>query len=251
MKISIVALFPDMVRAFFEESIIKRAIEKGQVEVEYIQLRTFAADTYGTVDDRPYGGGAGMVLKVDVIDRAIQEVTKEHVQSRKLISTSPRGIRFNQELAAEYAKLDHLVIFAGHYEGMDERAIEMFNEEISLGDFVMTGGEITAAAVVDSVVRLIPGVLKKDNATEIESFLKVDVDTLISVVGADETLVRLKKKGIENIKLLEFPHYTRPEEYKGKRVPEILSSGNHAQIDKWRLQKSYEITKRNRADLLA
>lgn len=251
MKISIVALFPDMIRSFFEESIIKRAVEKGQVEIEYIQLRTFAADSYGTVDDRPYGGGAGMVLKVDVIDRAIQEVVKVHSSKRKLISTSPRGKVFNQDYAEEYAGLDHLVIFAGHYEGMDERAVELFDEEISLGDFVMTGGEITAAAIVDSVVRLLPGVLKKDNATEIESFLRVDIDSLVRAVGPDDLLVELKKKGAKDVKLLEFPQYTRPDEYKGKRVPSLLSGGNHAEIEKWRLQKSYEITKKNRKDLLA
>ncbi len=250
MKISIITLFPDMIRGFFEESIVKRAIEKQQVEIEFINLRTFAADKYGTVDDRPYGGGAGMVLKVDVIDRAISSVTQNNQGIIKKISTSPRGILFTQSKAKEYATLSHLIIFAGHYEGMDERAVELFDEEISLGDFVMTGGEIPAAAIVDSIVRLLPGVLKKDNATEIESFWNVSIDELIQVVGNDDLLQDLKNKGKQQVKLLEFPHYTRPESYNGKQVPVLLTNGNHAEIEKWRMKQSYEVTKKNRPDLL-
>lgn len=250
MKISIITLFPDMIRGFFEESIVKRAIEKQQVEIEFINLRTFAADKYGTVDDRPYGGGAGMVLKVDVIDRALSSVMQNNQGIIKKISTSPRGILFTQAKAKEYATLSHLIIFAGHYEGMDERAVELFDEEISLGDFVMTGGEIPAAAIVDSIVRLLLGVLKKDNATEIESFWNVSIDELIQVVGNDDLLQDLKNKGKQQVKLLEFPHYTRPESYNGKQVPELLTNGNHAEIEKWRMKQSYEVTKKNRPDLL-
>lgn len=251
MKISIVALFPDMIKSYFEESIIKRAIEKGQVEIEYIQLRTFAADSYGTVDDRPYGGGPGMVLKVDVIDRALQDVLKRSAGVKKIISTSPRGNVFNQSRAKEYASVDHLILFAGHYEGMDERAISYFDEEVSLGDFVMTGGEITAAAIIDAVVRLLPGVLKKTDATEIESFFQVNLDTLIKTVGPDQVLGKLKQRGVTQVQLLEYPQYTRPEEYSGMKIPDIIASGNHAEIEKWRLQKAYEVTLRNRPDLLS
>ncbi len=170
MKISIITLFPKMITSFFEESIVKKAKEKGLVEIELINLRDFAVDSYGTVDDRPYGGGAGMVLRIEPVYKAVQSVisnsqfliSKQSSNFQKPISkiilTSPKGRIFTQEKAKEYAKLDHLVIICGHYEGVDERVLNFVDEEVSLGDFVMTGGEITAAAITDAVCRLIPGV---------------------------------------------------------------------------------------------
>ena len=231
MKISIITLFPKMISGFFEESIVKRAVEKKLVEIEIVNLRDFAIDDYGTVDDRPYGGGAGMILRIEPIFNSLKTVFKEDSplegrSSRRTVLTSPRGKLFNQEKAQELSKLGHLVIIAGHYEGVDERVTNFIDEEISLGDFIMTGGEITAAAITDSVVRLIPGVLKKEEATIEETF------------------------NINSKKLLEYPQYTRPKSFKGLKVPKVLQGGNHKEIEKWRLKKATEETRKKRPDLL-
>ena len=212
-----------MISGFFEESIVNRAIEKKLAEIEIINLRDFAVDDYGTVDDRPYGGGAGMVLRVDVIYKALQKIK---TQSSKVVITSPKGKQFDQKKSQEYSKLNHLIIIAGHYEDVDARVLDFVDEEISMGDFILTGGEIPASAIVDSVVRLIPGVLKKDQATKNESF------------------------NIDGKKILEYPQYTRPEEFMGKKVPEILLKGDHKKIEKWRMEKSLEETKKKRPELL-
>jgi tRNA (guanine37-N1)-methyltransferase len=247
MKITVITLFPKMIAGFFEESILKRAKEKQLVEWEIVNLREFATDSYGTVDDKPYGGGVGMVLKADIISKALEKSQNK----RKVIYTSPKGVVFTQEKAKEYAQLDHLVILAGHYEGIDERIMDEIDEEVSIGDFVMTGGEIAAAAIADATVRLIPNVLKQGEATEIESFYQVDIDRVIDAVGTNTVLDSLKQKGIQTVRLLEFPQYTRPEEFNGKRVPDVLLSGNHAEIERWRLQKAFEETLHKRPDLLA
>ncbi len=225
MKISIITLFPKMISGFFEESIIKRAQEKKLVEVEIINLRDFAIDDYGTVDDRPYGGGAGMVIRVDVVHKALQKV-KNVGKNLKVILTSPKGKQFNQKKAQEYSKSDNLIIIAGHYEGVDERVTEFIDEEVSVGDFILTGGELPAAMITDSVVRLIPGVLKKEEATINETF------------------------NIQGKKLLEYPQYTRPEEFHGLKVPKILTGGNHKEIEKWKSEKAVEETKKKRSDLI-
>ena len=238
MKISIITLFPKMISGFFEESIVKRAVEKKLVEIEIINLRDFAIDDYGTVDDRPYGGGAGMVLRIEPVYNAVQSaisnfqfsISKQTSKSKKPISktviTSPKGRVFDQKKAQKYSQLDHLIIIAGHYEDVDARILDFIDEEISMGDFVLTGGEIPASAIVDSVVRLIPGVLKKDQATKNESF------------------------NFNNKKILEYPQYTRPEEFMGKKVPEILLKGDHKRIEVWRTEKSLEETRKKRPDLL-
>jgi tRNA (guanine37-N1)-methyltransferase len=223
MKISIITLFPKMISGFFEESIVKRAVEKKLVEIEIINLRDFAIDDYGTVDDRPYGGGAGMILRVDVIHKAISKIKK---QKSKIVLTSPKGKIFDQKKAQGYSQLDHLIIIAGHYEDVDARILDYVDEEVSMGDFILTGGEIPASAIVDSIVRLIPGVLKKDKATINESF------------------------NINDKKILEYPQYTRPEEFMGKKVPEVLLKGDHKKIEKWREEKSIEETRKKRPDLL-
>ena len=223
MKITVITLFPKMVSAFFEESIVKRAVEKKLVEIEIVNLRDFATDSYGSVDDRPYGGGAGMVLKVDVLHQAIK---KAKGKKSWVVLTSARGKVFNQDRAKKFSKLSHLVIIAGHYEGADERVLDYVDEEVSIGDFVMTGGEIAAAAIVDAAVRLLPGVLKKNDATVYETF------------------------DIAGRKLLEYPHYTRPEVYEGKKVPAILLAGDHKKIEAWRLKKAEELTKKRRPNLL-
>lgn len=254
MKISILTLFPDMIQSFFNHSIVKRAQEKGHVEIELVNLRDFAVDSYGTVDDKPYGGGAGMVLKVEPIFAALQKITNDQLlitnEKRKILLTSAKGSVYSQQKALEYSQLDHLIIMCGHYEGFDERVMDYVNEEISVGDFVLTGGELPAAVITDSVVRLLQGVLKKEEATQIESFFEVEVSKLIGVCGEDEVLYRLQEEGVEKVQLLEFPQYTRPQDFMGKIVPEVIMKGNHAEIEKWQLKKAYEETVRKRPDLL-
>ena len=219
-----ITLFPKMISGFFEESIVKRAMTKKLVEIEIINLRDFAIDDYGTVDDRPYGGGVGMILRVDVIHKAISKIKN---RKSKIVLTSPKGKVFDQKKAQEYSKLDHLIIISGHYEDVDARVQDFVDEEISMGDFILTGGEIPASAIVDSIVRLIPGVLKKEQATISESF------------------------NINGKKILEYPQYTRPEEFKGLKVPKVLMSGDHKKIEKWREEKALEETEEKRPDLFA
>ena len=238
MKISIITLFPKMISGFFEESIIKRAIEKNLVEINIVNLRDFAIDDYGTVDDRPYGGGAGMVLRVEPIYNAINKIksqdskdqnnkqSKKQDQLIKVILTSPKGKTYNQEKARELSQVDHLIIVAGHYEDVDARILNFVDEEISMGDFILTGGEIVASAITDSIVRLLPGVLKKTNATAIESF------------------------NIDNKQLLEYPQYTRPDDFKGIKVPRVLLSGNTKLIKEWQNEQIMSETKKKRPDLL-
>lgn len=216
-----------MISGFFEESIVKRAQEKKLVEIEIINLRDFAIDDYGTVDDRPYGGGAGMILRIEPIYKAVQSaISNFQFPISKIVLTSPKGKIFSQKKAQEYSKLDHLIIIAGHYEDVDARVLDFVDEEVSMGDFILTGGEIPASAIVDSVVRLIPGVFKKEQATISESF------------------------NIGGKKILEYPQYTRPEEFMGKKVPEILLKGDHKKIEKWKEEKAIEETKLKRPDLL-
>lgn len=217
MKITILTLFPDMLREALNYSIVKRAQEKKKLHINLINIREFATDTYKTVDDHPYGGGAGMILKVDVVDRALQ-TTKG-----KKILLDPQGKPYTQKRAQELSKLDDIVLVCGHYEGVDERVRSLVDEEISIGDYVLTGGEIPALVVVDSVTRLLPGVLAKPEATLHESFS-------------------------EN--LLEYPQYTRPEAYNGIKVPSALMSGNHAEISRWRNEQSKIKTRKKRPDLL-
>lgn len=264
MKITIITLFPKMLEGFFQESIVKRAQEKKLVEIEIINLRNFAIDNYGTVDDKPYGGGVGMILRIEPIHKAVQfaitnhqspifkqaSIPKKQLPNKKIILTSAKGQAFNQQLAIGYSQLDHLVIIAGHYEGIDERIMNFVDEEVSLGDFIMTGGEITAGAIVDSIVRLIPGVLKKTKATQEESFALTSINQIVEAVGENSILLKLKKKGVKEVKLLEYPHYTRPENFQDKKVPPILLSGDHKKIESWQIKKSFEETLKKRPDLL-
>ncbi len=252
MKITIVTLFPKMIEGFIQDSIIKRAQTKGVVEINIVNLRDFARDSYGTVDERPYGGGAGMVLCVDVLKKALSFVTNDQrlMTNRKVILTSARGTPFNQKKAQEFSQLKELIIFAGHYEGFDERFSDYVDEEISLGDFIMTGGELTAASICDAVVRLLPGVLKKENATTEETFFNSSINYLIELLGELPVLIKLQKKGVMEVRLLEYPQYTRPEEFDNKKVPEILLSGDPKKIKKWQYQKAFEETLKRRPDLL-
>ena len=219
MKLSIITLFPEVFHPILNSSILKRAQEKGLVNFKLINLRDFGEGKHQQVDDRPYGGGAGMVLRADILAKAVHKV-----RSHKIILMSASGKPYKQTKAREFSKLKHLIIVCGHYEGIDQRFIDKYvDEEISIGDYVLTGGEVPAMVIIDSITRLIPGVLQKPEAIINESF----------------------SEG-----LLEYPQYTRPEEFEGEKVPEVLLSGNHAEIKKWRSQKSLEKTKKIRPDLL-
>lgn len=225
MRISIITLFPEMFSGVFDSSIVKRAVQRGKLEIHLINLRDFALDAYGSVDDHPYGGGTGMVLKVDVMDRAIQSARSgsEKGKTERVILLTPQGTPYVQKKARTLCRYTHLILLCGHYEGVDERIRSLVDEEISIGDYILTGGEIPAMVLTDSVARLLPGVLIKEDATVKESF----------------------ESGI-----LEYPHYTRPEVYRDQRVPAILLSGNHAKIETWKAKEAITRTKKRRPDLL-
>ncbi|OGE38217.1 tRNA (guanosine(37)-N1)-methyltransferase TrmD [Candidatus Daviesbacteria bacterium RIFCSPHIGHO2_12_FULL_37_11] len=226
MRISIITLFPEVFNPILNASILKRAQAKGKVSFELINLREFGEGRHKVVDDKPYGGGAGMILKPDILSKALKSIThaRKGTPFVRVVLTSASGKPYNQEIAQNFSKINHLIIVCGHYEGIDQRFIDKYiDEEISIGDYVLTGGEIPAMVIVDSITRLIPGVLEKPEAIINESFT-------------------------EN--LLEGPQYTRPEDFDSQKVPEVLLSGNHAEIEKWRKQKSLEKTRKVRPDLL-
>ncbi len=236
-----------MFRGFLEESIVQRAQEMGKIEIEFVNPRDFTVDAHKTVDDRPFGGGAGMVMMVDPISHAIKSVKTD---SSYVVGTSARGKVFSQKMAQEFSAKEHLIILAGHYEGYDERVRGLLDDEVSLGDFILTGGELAAACIIDAVARLQKGVLKKEAATEEESFFEVDLDELIKAVGEDHLLTTLKNNGIARVQLLEYPQYTRPQDHEGKMVPEVLVSGDPKKIRMWQLQQAFNVTKKARPDLL-
>ena len=219
MKIDILTLFPNMFNGILEESIIKRAIEKNLIEINLINFRDYTPLKNGQVDDTPYGGGSGMVLRCEPIFNAIDAIKTE---DSKIILLTPDGETFKQEKALELKREKHLILICGHYEGFDERIRTLVDYEISIGDFILTGGEIPAMILIDSITRLIDGVITK-GSLESESF---------------------------NNNLLDYPVYTKPREYKGMEVPEVLTNGDHAKIAKWRLEKQIEKTKLKRPDLL-
>lgn len=212
MQIDVLTLFPEMFEGPFGYSIVKRAQEKGLVEIKVHNLRSWATGKYKTVDDRPYGGGAGMVMRVDVIDHAIESIRAGEQESKsRIILLDAGGRNLDQKKAIQLSKEKHLIFIAGHYEGIDHRVHEHIADEvISIGDYVLSGGEIPTMVVVDSIVRLLPGVLGNPESLDEES---------------------------HNTSEVEYPQYTRPEEYKGWKVPEILLSGNHKRIKEWRKGK--------------
>lgn len=219
MKFDILTLFPEMFENL-KQSIIGRAIEKNIININLINIRDFSKDKHKKVDDTPYGGGAGMVMKSDVVYSAYNSIKDKNA---RVIYMSPQGKTLNQEKVEELSKEEHLVILCGHYEGIDQRVLDkIVDEEISIGDYVLTGGELPAMVLIDSVSRYVEGVLKEDSIKE-ESF----------------------SNG-----LLEYPQYTRPEVFEGEKVPEILLSGHHENISKWRKEKSLEITKKKRPELI-
>jgi tRNA (guanine37-N1)-methyltransferase len=223
MRIDIVTLFPEICRAPLNESMMKRAQEKGIVDVHIHNLRDWTTDKHHVVDDAPFGGGQGMVMKPEPIFAAVEDLRH---QKSKVILMSPAGRRFNQQTAAQLSQESHLVIVCGHYEGVDHRVIEhLIDIEISIGDYVLTNGAIAAAVLVDAIVRLLPGTLGHERSAVDDSF------------SSEHSA-------------LEAPQYTRPAEFRGWKVPEVLLSGNHAEIAKWRKEQAIKRTRENRPDLL-
>ncbi len=225
MTVSIITLFPQMFESVFQYSILKRAQDEGLITIRYIDLREFGIGKHKLVDDTPYGGGTGMVLRVDVLDQAI-ESTRIPNTREQVILLDPKGETYSQSIAEDLATFEHLILICGHYEGFDERIRELVDKEVSIGDYVLSGGEIAAMAITESVARLLPGVLKKEDATKFESFSK------------------------ESGRVLEYAQYTKPREYKGMQVPEVLLSGHFAKIDEFREKNAEEITKKRRPDLM-
>ena len=219
MQFDVLTLFPEMFEPI-KQSILGKAIENEKIKLKLVNIRNFSKDKHKKVDDTPYGGGAGMVMKPDVVYDAYKSVYEENA---KVIYLSPQGKTLNQKKVEELSKENHLILLCGHYEGIDQRVIDkIVDEEISIGDYVLTGGEIPAMVLIDTVSRYIDGVLNQESIKE-ESF----------------------SKG-----LLEYPQYTRPEVFEGKKVPEILLSGHHENIEKWRKEQALKITKQKRPDLL-
>jgi tRNA (guanine37-N1)-methyltransferase len=224
MRFDILTLFPNMFSSPLRESILGKAIEKGLVEIRTINIRDFALDKHQVVDDTPYGGGQGMVMKIEPIARAIEWVKSQDTSARTVFLT-PQGRQFNQDVALALSSRSHLILLCGRYEGVDERVRELFvDEEFSIGDYILTGGELAAMVVIDAVSRLLPGVLGSDRSAEEDSFCD---------------------------SLLEYPQYTRPSNFEGSCVPEVLLSGNHSAISLWRRRKALERTSVRRPDLLA
>ena len=221
MKIAVLTLFPGMFAGPLDESIVKRAREAGLLELTLHNLRDYAHDRHRTVDDRPFGGGPGMLLKPEPLFEAVEKLARD---TTRVILLSPSGRAFNQAIARELAQLDDLLLISGHYEGFDERVREQLaDDELSIGDYVLTNGALPAMVIIDAVTRLLPGALGDDTSSHEESF---------------------------SHGLLEYPQYTRPAEFRGMKVPEVLLSGNHAQIAKWRAEQANARTKERRPDLL-
>ena len=228
-SISVVTLFPQIFTPLLNTSILDKSQKQGKLKVDLVDLRKFGIGKYRQVDDRVYGGGVGMVLRIEPIAAAIKKSKILNLKS-KIILLTPQGKTFNQKTALRLAKEKHIVLICGKYEGVDERVRELVDEEISIGDYVLSGGEIPAMVVIDSVARLLPGVLDK-KATALESFSPLTINH-------------------KRLTLLEPPQYTRPENFEGMAVPKVLLSGNHQEIAKWRSQEALKKTKKLRSDLL-
>jgi len=223
LRIDIITLFPELFPPFLEWSMIKKAREIKALELVVHNLRKWGIDKRGTVDDHPYGGGPGMILRPEPIFKAIKAIARK--KKRKIVLLSPKGKTFSQEKARDFSRLDQLVLICGHYEGVDERVRKyMIDEDISIGNYVLSGGELAAMVVTDATSRLLPGVLEKEGASEIESFSP----------GLAK-LLRLSSREAKN--LVEFPQYTRPPVFNGWKVPAVLLSGNHQKIAQWRAKK--------------
>ena len=252
MRFDLISIFPEFFSGPLEHGVARRAREAGLVTVHVQDLRAFTKDRHRSVDDRPFGGGEGMVLKPEPLFEAVEsllghgvgEATKPAALTPKtaIVLMSAAGKLFNQETARRYAELDRIIFICGRYEGVDERVAEhLATDEISIGDFVLSGGELPAMLVMDAVTRLLPGALGNEASSQNESFSAV----------ADLPRGASHQSQVTSHALLDFPHYTRPAEYRGWKVPEVLIGGNHAEVAKWRRQIAIEKTRRNRPDLLS
>lgn len=224
MNFYVMTLFPEMIMQGLSTSITGRAMQKNLIQIEAVNIRDYTLEKHGQVDDYPYGGGAGMVMQAEPIYRTWESITTRIGKKPRVVYMTPQGSVFNQTMAEDFAREEDLIILCGHYEGVDERILDMIvTDHVSIGDYVLTGGELPAMVMVDCISRLVPGVLNNNNSAEYESFH-------------------------EN--LLEYPQYTRPEEFMGRRVPDVLLSGHHANIEKWRHEQSVKRTMERRPDLL-
>jgi len=229
----ILTLFPVYFESPLSQSILNRAIKDGLIKVNIFNLRDFAPPPQRTVDDKPYGGGPGMVLKVDVLVKALESISKEAGEKPYVILLDPKGKLYNQKIAERLSKKERILLVCGHYEGVDERFAENWADElISVGDYVLTGGEPAALILADSIARLKTGVLGNIESKELESFSKIET------------------KAGKQVRILDFPVYTRPQIFRAKKVPNVLLSGNHEKIGNWRIQKARELTKKVRPELL-
>ena len=252
MRFDLITIFPEFFAGPFEHGIVRRAREAGIVKIHVQDLRAFTKDRHKTVDDRPFGGGEGMVLKPEPLFEAVEsllghsvgDATRQTAADRKtaIVLTSAAGKLFKQETARRYAELERIIFLCGRYEGVDERIAEhLATEEISIGDFVLSGGELPAALILDAVTRLLPGALGNEASSENESFsASPDHESVTDTRHASRATRHL---------LLDFPHYTRPADFRGWKVPEVLIGGNHAEVAKWRRAAAHEKTRRNRPDL--
>jgi len=223
MRIDVLTLFPKMFENILGDSILKRAQAKGLVRIDVHNLRDWTSDSHKTADDKPFGGGAGMVMKIEPVYRALKELRAPGRRSSKIVLLTPQGKRLDQALVKKMAREKHLVLVCGHYEGVDERVRDMADEEISIGDYVLTCGELPALVLIDSIVRLVPGVLGHSDSVKQETF----------------------EGG-----LLEYPQYTRPADFEGMKVPDVLLSGNHKKIEEWRKKEALKRTLVRRPDLI-
>lgn len=224
MNFHILTLFPDMVLNGLNTSIIGRAVEKGHITIGATNIRDFSNNRHNHVDDYPYGGGAGMVMQPEPVLHAYHHATKELTGTKRVIYLTPQGRVFNQSMAEEFATEENLIFLCGHYEGIDERVLDLIvTDYVSIGDYVLTGGELPAMVMIDAISRKVPGVLNNEDSSEIETFYD---------------------------NLLEYPQYTRPEVFEGVKVPDVLLSGHHANIERWRREQSIERTLLSRPDLL-
>lgn len=224
MIFHVLTLFPDMIRDGLNTSVTGRALASGRIRLNAVNIRDYSKDKHKHVDDYPYGGGAGMVMQPEPIALAYEDIVKDMEKRPRVIYVTPQGSVFNQSMAEELAKEEELVFLCGHYEGVDERILEeIVTDYVSIGDYVLTGGELPALVMMDTISRLVPGVLNNEDSAEFESF---------------------------HDNLLEHPHYTRPVEYRGSRVPDVLLSGHHGNIDRWRREQSLKRTLERRPDLL-
>jgi tRNA (guanine37-N1)-methyltransferase len=252
LRFEILTIFPEIFRSFFEHGVVSRAQKTGLIEIGIRDLREFTHDRHRTVDDRPFGGGEGMVLKVEPLADAIDSLSikplanrsQESHQRESVILLSAQGRPFTQSIARELASLDRILLICGRYEGVDERINQLYcDRELSIGDYVLSGGELAAAVVLDAVARLVPGVLGNEASSEFESFGVGD-----SAIATDNDGVPRSQHGSGG--LLDYPHYTRPAEFRGLQVPEVLMGGDHSAVRKWRREQQLRKTLQNRPELL-